>query len=196
MGMTATQIQLKNYDDLRGMPDDGKRYELIHGEIVLSPSPTAKHQRVLGRLFNRMSALVDANAQGEAFVAPFDVKFSPYNVVQPDILFISKGSRNALAENSLNGSPPLVVEILSPSNRMQDLVQKAAIYAPNEVLEYWVADPETETIMVYELKEGQYVPIEAKSGFAKSIVLSGFDVRLRDVFSEPEWMKTDEPSAK
>ncbi len=201
MALTATRpqlahLELKTYDDLLAIPEDGNRYELILGEIAMSPSPNKKHQRALSRLNNRTSAFVEQHQLGEVFFAPFDVKFSPYSVVEPDLFYISREKRFTLGDNFVDGAPDMVVEVLSPSNRMQDLVKKAALYAQYGVAEYWVVDPESQTVAVHQWKDGQYVALKPKKGIARSIVLKGFEVSIQEIFAEPEWMKPVELEAE
>lgn len=201
MALTATtpqviELQLKTYDDLRAIPEDGNRYELIFGEVVMSPSPKKKHQRALSRLNERMSSFVQERKLGEVFFAPFDVKFSPYSVVEPDLLYVSREKRKSLGDDFVDGAPDIVVEVLSPSNRMQDLVKKAALYAMNRVSEYWVLDPDSESITVHQWKDGQYVALKSRKGIARSIVLAGFQVSNREIFAEPDWMKTSDSEAE
>ena len=189
MALTATRpqlahLELKTYDDLLAIPEDGNRYELILGEIAMSPSPNKKHQRALSRLNNRTSAFVEQHQLGEVFFAPFDVKFSPYSVVEPDLFYISREKRFTLGDNFVDGAPDMVVEVLSPSNRMQDLVKKAALYAQYGVAEYWVVDPESQTVAVHQWKDGQYVALKPKKGIARSIVLKGFEVSIQEIFAE------------
>ena len=201
MALTATRpqlahLELKTYDDLLAIPEDGNRYELILGEIAMSPSPNKKHKRALSRLNNRTSAFVEQHQLGEVFFAPFDVKFSPYSVVEPDLFYISREKRFTLGDNFVDGAPDMVVEVLSPSNRMQDLVKKAALYAQYGVAEYWVVDPESQTVAVHQWKDGQYVALKPKKGIARSIVLKGFEVSIQEIFAEPEWMKPVELEAE
>jgi hypothetical protein len=96
MALTATQsppviaLQARTYEDLLALPDDGHRYELIFGEIVMSPSPKTKHQRALGNLFGQIDRFTREHSLGDVFFAPLDVKLSPYDAVQPDLFFVCR----------------------------------------------------------------------------------------------------------
>jgi Uma2 family endonuclease len=182
------KLELKTYDDLLAIPDDGNRYELIFGEIFMSPSPATKHQFVLGELNERFRDHVLKKALGVVFFAPVDVKFSMYSVVEPDLIVVSRERVEIVTEKNVDGVPDVVVEILSPSNRMQDLVRKAALYAQYGVPEYWIVDPETDRITVNQLREGQYSPLPIRGGIARSTVLPGLKIRVSDIFTIPEWM--------
>jgi Uma2 family endonuclease len=190
MVMTATTTDLRplTYDDLAAMPDDGKRYELINGELYELTGPNTKHQRAILRLSWSLGHFVNERKLGEVFVAPFDVYFTPHNTVQPDIIFVSRERRRIIRADKIEGAPDLLMEILSPSNRIHDVVTKAALYATFGVPEYWLVDPERDTIAVQTLRDGIYVPVESTDGIARSLALPGFEVNPTDVFAEPEWM--------
>jgi len=180
------KLELKSYDDLLVMPDDGNRYELIFGEIVMSPAPATKHQFVLGELYANFRDQVAKKLLGVVLFAPVDVKFSQFSVVEPDLIVVKGNRARIVTEKNVDGVPDLVVEILSPSNRAQDLVRKAALYTQYGVPEYWIVDPETDRITVNVLREGQYAPLRNRGGFARSEVLAGFKVRVKDMFTPSE----------
>lgn len=182
MALPVPLLQLKTYDDLRALPDDGQRYELINGEMLMSPSPKLRRQlasRRLARLFEDCLMKVGG---GVVVGAPFDVRLSETSVVQPDVLVVLAGRLPALTEDFMDGAPDLVVEVLSPSNRGRDLVQKAALYPDHGVAEYWVVDPEGGQIVVNVLTNGRYAPQPVENGTIHSVVLPGLIVALADVF--------------
>src|ERR1700687_3662777 len=104
-----------NYDDLCLLPNDGKRYEIIDGELFVSPSPNVLHQLVVTQLTFFLAHFLKDHPLGRVFVAPLDVLFSHFDVVEPDILYISKARSAILTKQNVQGSPDLVVEVLSPS---------------------------------------------------------------------------------
>ena len=109
------------YDDFLLFPDDGKRHEIIDGEHYVTPSPNTRHQELVGRLHLAIgNFLRDQTALGRVFLAPFDVVFSSYDVVEPDLLFIAGDQIDILTKQNVQGSPALVVEILSPGTRKTD----------------------------------------------------------------------------
>jgi len=185
---TELKLELKTYDDLLAMPDDGNRYELIFGEIVISPSPATKHQYVLGELYVRFRNHILKKELGVVFFAPVDVKFSMHNVVEPDLIVVNRERVQIVTEKSVDGVPDVVVEILSPSNRTQDLMKKAVLYADYGVPEYWIVDPVTDDISVNVLIAGQYERQSNRGGIARSEVLPGLKVRVAEIFTMPEWM--------
>jgi Uma2 family endonuclease len=146
------------YEDLRKMPDDGKRYELIDGEVFMTPAPRTRHQRTVGRLHVALVEFVRERDVGEVFLAPFDVVFGERTAVQPDLLFIRKGRLSIVTEMNVQGAPDLVIEVLSPSNAAFDRETKLQVYARAGVPELWYVDPDVRSIEVLELgADGRYV---------------------------------------
>ena len=149
--MSRSQLNTLTYEDYARTPDD-ERWELLNGELVETPSRNTAHQRVTGNLFFHMLTFVKATGLGRVFVAPFDVILSPHNVVQPDILFIADNQRSILTAANVKGSPALVIEVSSPSTYARDRAVKRNIYAEHGVREYWLADPDTNTVSVMVLE--------------------------------------------
>src|SRR6478672_9953454 len=132
------------YDDLRQMPDDRNRYEIINGVLFVSPSPNRAHQQLSVRLFRLLDAFAVRHGCGEVYYAPVDVRLTPFSVVEPDLLFIRTERLAIYTEKGVvEGAPDLVVEIVSPSTTRIDAVDKAALYASASVPEYWLLNPET-----------------------------------------------------
>lgn len=142
------------YADLEQLPDDGLRYELIDGTLLVSPSPRLVHQRMVGHLYLR---LVDACTEGmEVLLAPFDVVLSQNTVIEPDLLVTRTAD---LTDMNLPGPPLLAVEVLSPSTRLIDLNLKKAKLEQAGCPSYWVVDPEQPRLLAWELREGAYVEV-------------------------------------
>ncbi len=161
---------LMTADEYFKMPDDGFRYELIHGVLVMTPSPTFLHQRALSDLFSVLHDHTNRNDLGVVVVAPLDAKLGDLIVYQPDILFFNKAK--ALArEDRVDVVPDLVVEILSPGTALKDLNVKRADYEAAGIQEYWVADTEARSFRFFVLKEGRYV--EQAPDVFESHVLKG-----------------------
>ncbi len=178
------------YDDLAALPDDGTRYELINGELFELTGPNTKHQRSSVRLSSGLDQFVAPRKLGEVFTAPYDVCLSPHNTVQPDIIYVSRERRNIVGDDKIEGVPDLLMEVLSPSNRRHDVFTKAVLYATFGVPEYWLVDPEGDSILVQIWRDGVYVPNTSKDGIARSIVLPGFEVDPTVLFAAPSWMQT------
>jgi len=154
-GMATATTRL-SYDDLRKIPPDRNRYELIEGELFVSAAPNTEHQRKTGQLFRRLSDHVEHHALGEVFIAPFDVVLHPGTVVEPDVLFVSKARQSIIKPECIEGAPDLVVEVLSDSSRTIDRFVKRDRYAEFGVPEYWLLDPFEPRIEVLRLEAGKY----------------------------------------
>ncbi len=143
------------YEDLRHTPDDGKRYEVLEGDLIVSPSPKVKHQRIAYKLSLFLGA-AEAAGTGMALPAPMDVVLSERDVVEPDLLFIAKDRLGIMTADNVRGAPDLVVEVISEGSRHRDVITKRHIYERHGVRFYWLVDPEEETVRVFELKDGAY----------------------------------------
>ena len=137
------------YEDLASFPDDGLRREIIGGELYVSPSPALPHQVVIGNLYFLIRSYLVSQPVGRVLLTPLDVVLSGFDVVVPDLLFVSHARRALLTKKGIAGSPDLAVEVLSPSSRRTDEITKRRLYERFDVLEYWVIDPELETLKVY-----------------------------------------------
>lgn len=151
----AGRIQL-TYDDYVSLPADGRRYEILDGELAVTPAPTTKHQMVSRNLEWVLHGHAREMGSGTVLDAPIDVILSPVTVVQPDLLFVRSGREAIVKERGIEGAPDLIVEILSPSSMRQDRVVKAALYARSGVAHYWIVDPEARTVELYEIEAEAY----------------------------------------
>ncbi len=180
--MKQANIKL-TYHDYVQLPDD-KRYELVEGELFLVPAPRLYHQRILGKLWTSLYSHAEANQLGEVFLAPCDVLFSEATVVQPDLLFVSCERKGILTDANIQGSPDLVVEILSPSTGQRDLGLKRNLYARYGVREYWIVDPDAKTIEVLSLTETGYRTdaVVPWTGTLNSPLFPALDLALTHIF--------------
>ena len=183
MASTATEKRKFTYEDYLKTPDD-ERYELIGGELLMTPSPITNHQRISRKIEFLLEKFVTENELGEIFYAPYDVYFDDENVVQPDILFISKDRLNIIGDKNLQGAPDLVIEILSESNAYRDLIQKKKLYARFGVKEYWIVVPEEKTIDIHILKDKTYQLYKTLGEYdtLESQILKGFKMELKAIF--------------
>ena len=166
-------------------PDD-KRYQLLDGEMILAPSPTSRHQSILLRLVIPLEQFIATNGLGRVWVAPLDVVLSNTDVAQPDILFVSHTRGEIITEANIQGAPDLVVEILSPSTAQYDRGYKQLLYGRHGVQEYWMVDPDAETVEVLSLGEEG---IESQDSYQRgqtlsSPLLEGLSIDLELIFSQ------------
>ena len=177
------------YEDFVHFPDDGKRHELIDGEHYVTPSPNTKHQRIAWNLTVELGSYLKHHPTGEAFAAPFDVVFSDLDVVEPDLFYISHERSGVVTDTHVRGAPDLVVEILSPGTRKTDEVKKRKLYERSGVREYWIVDPELDTIKLYRQVAGAFAraaELSVENGDALTTpLLPDWSVALAHVFAEP-----------
>lgn len=181
---TPRRVML-TYEDYCRMPS-GNRYELVEGDIRMTPSPSVFHQRISRRIEKVLLEWVERHGLGEVLHAPIDVVLSEHNVVQPDILYVARERLGIIKEANIQGAPDLVVEILSPSNAEWDRVTKRRVYARFGVREFWIVDPEGRNIEVCvfrdcELKTFQVYPPGTR---LSSPLLNDFTLDVAEVFRE------------
>lgn len=146
--------------DLLDRPDDGHRYELLDGVLIVTPAPSLRHQQAVLRL----AAVLDTARPPELTVlmAPFDVTLSEDTVVQPDVLVFD---RKQVTARDLPGAPLLAIEVLSPSTLRFDLHLKRSRYEAAGTAAYWVVDPgEPPALTAWELRAGAYLQVASVSG--------------------------------
>jgi Uma2 family endonuclease len=183
--MTATTTRRYAYADLQHTPDDGNRYEIIGGELIVSAAPLVLHQRFLYLLARRFGDHVDRRRLGRVYFAPIDVKFSTNDVVEPDLIFIRRDRLSIVEAAYVNGPPDALLEVLSASTRGQDLGRKFTLYESEGVPEYWIADPDVPELMLFVLgADGKYERIHPEGGVLRSRVLPEFAIDLNDLYSE------------
>ena len=173
------------YDDYAAI-DDGKRYELIEGELVLNPAPATKHQAILMALATELYNHVRSHDAGYVYVSPSDVVLSPENVLQPDIFYVSNEREAIITEKNVQGAPDLAVEILSDSSRRRDENSKRRLYERFGVTEYWLLDPIADSLRICRRREQQLVLVAelfAENGDTLTTpLLPGFAMPLTRVF--------------
>lgn len=183
---TTVQIEKKKtytYKDYERLPE-GAPYQLIGGELVMTPSPVPNHQILIGKIFLKLNKFVEENNLGIIIFAPIDVYLSETDTYQPDIIFISKDRLNIIGEKKVEGSPDLVIEILSPATAYYDLRIKKDIYEQSGVREYWIVDPIQKTIEIFVNKNGRFELISTAKGEGevKSELLKGLSIALKEIF--------------
>lgn len=171
------------YEDYLHLPED-KRYELIDGEVHMVPAPVPYHQDVSRKLVVRLNEFVEKYNLGRIYYAPCDVVLSEIDVVQPDIIFISKKRLNIITDDNIQGAPDLIIEITSSSSEYRDKVIKRKLYSKYGVKEYWLIDPGKKEIEVMILRESglETVRIYQKGDILESSILKRLKINLDEVF--------------
>ena len=184
--MTSVISKL-TYDEFQTLPRDGsKRFELIEGEDFMTASPNTKHQRAVAKLLRLIADFAEKHDFGEVFVAPYDIVFSKWTALEPDLLFIRKERRSIITDANVQGAPDLVIEILSPSNKEYDRETKMRAYQSAGVPEIWYFDPADDSAEVLNLgADGRYVVTAKLSGNAPIVskALPGLSLTLDQVFA-------------
>jgi Uma2 family endonuclease len=185
---TYDPAQKLTYDDLLLLPDDGKRHELIDGEHYVTPSPNTRHQRISLRLALIIGSWLETHPVGQLFYAPLDIVFTRFDVVEPDLLYMSNArASEILTEKHVTGAPEIVIEIASRGTRRRDESIKKRLYERSGVAEYWVVDPERDVVRVYTRGEGRFARARELSAEAGDVLttplLPGLEVPLARVFA-------------
>jgi Uma2 family endonuclease len=178
------------YEDLLLLyADDGRRHEIIDGEHYVTPSPTTRHQVLVGRLhFEVELFLREHPGMGRVFLAPLDVLFSKWDVVEPDLLFVAQDQDDIVTTKNVQGPPALVVEVLSPGTRRTDEQVKRRLFARGGVREYWLVDPKLDLVKVFRRQDDGGFPRIAELTRESHDVLTtpllpGLTIQLDALFS-------------
>ncbi len=171
------------YDDLFALPDDGKRYEIIEGELYELPPVGYIHAFVVMKLITQLIPRAKS-AGAEMLTAPLDVFFEGADPVQPDILVILEDGKARFAKRGVEGPPDLLIEVISPFNRVHDVFTKRALYARSGVREYWIVDPDSRTLEILTLDRDAFHLTVAAAGSEMPVspLLGQRSVAVGDLF--------------
>ncbi len=184
--MSKLQAPIKfTYEDYKSLTEsETKRYELLGGDLVMTPSPTWQHQKILLKLAAHLQKFVEVKKIGSIALAPLDVVLGE-DVAQPDIFYISKERTSIIQDEEVRGAPDVVIEILSASTAKRDRTYKRTLYARHGVQEYWLVDPASGTVEILALRDQGFVRsgLYEQDQMLKSIQLAGFEVSVSEIFS-------------
>jgi Uma2 family endonuclease len=152
----SKNLSMISYEDYCLIPNDGKRHEIIDGALFMNPAPNSYHQLIIGRIYSQFDAAIGEMSLGYVFFAPIDVRLDEFNIVQPDLVVVLNDRKPILTKQNIQGVPSLIVEILSPSNSHYDRQIKKKLYERAQVAEFWIVDPDSESIEVYRLVNQKY----------------------------------------
>lgn len=170
------------YDDYAEIPSDGQIWQIVDGEVYVTPAPSPFHQRASKRLQRQLEAHFEETGCGEVFDAPIDLILSQHDVMQPDLVVVTDPA--SVTRRGIEAPPPLVVEVLSPSSVRLDREVKARRLAGFGVPHYWVLDPEARTLECFQLRDGVYVLAASGAGDDAVAVpdLDGLSVDLQAIW--------------
>lgn len=174
----AARKRLWTFDEMVAeLPESNLPVELWDGELIMSPTPNPSHQTIVFNLASLLKAFAEPKKLGRVYLSPLDVILTARRVVQPDVFYIAK-SRLNLVTDRVRCAPDLAVEVVSPGSWKRDRVEKKGLYEQHGVREYWIIDPEAQTIEVFALERGAY-KLFSKADLgetAASKLLSGFEL--------------------
>lgn len=172
------------YEDYLGFPNDGNRHEILEGEHTMTPAPSPEHQFVVGSFLYFFRLQVRS---GIAYAAPIDVLLSPTTIVQPDVCYVGEEKLSRVTRRGIEGSPDIVIEILSPSTSQLDEVTKRHLYAKHGVGEYWIVDTDRRSVRVCVWSEAGFRPeadlVIAGAELLRSPLAAEFEVRVEELFA-------------
>lgn len=178
-----TQGQWKEQDYF-SLPDSMRIVELVDGELIVAPPPSIKHQRVVRILAHTLDSYVQKNQLGEVFFAPIAVRLRKRRIREPDVLFIASANADRIKDTHIEGPPDWVAEVISPGSRHTDEVDKLEEYEEAGVGEYWLLDPEAESVRVYVRVNNSFtlIRIYSEDQSIQSATIGGFKVLASDLF--------------
>jgi len=144
------------YDDYAALHDDGNRYEIVNGVLIMTPAPSPEHQDIVGEIFSALRTHIKLAGLGRVFTGPLDVDLGPKNVYQPDLVVVLNTHLDRVAEKKIIGAPDLVVEVASPSTAAYDRLTKYEKYAHAGIREYWMVKPKSRSVEVLVLEGREY----------------------------------------
>jgi Uma2 family endonuclease len=186
MSISRLAPQPLTAEDYRHLPDGPPFYQLIQGDLEMSPSPNSAHQIIHSNISRILFRHLEKSAAGRVLSAPFDIYLDDLNVYQPDLVFISNPrKKKIIAEQGIEGAPDLVIEILSPRTARFDREVKRRVYARTGVRELWLVDPAAEQVELYDFTTNAEVPAGTFSKRQKftSRVLPKLAVSVSEIFS-------------
>jgi Uma2 family endonuclease len=174
------------YEDYVELPDDGRRYEILDGELDVSPAPIPRHQVALQNLHLIIGRYVKERKLGVVFISPIDLILAPTTVVQPDLLFIPAGREAIITRRAIEAPPELVVEVLSTWTARKDRTTKAKLYARYGVGSYWIVDAAARTLEIFERIDGEFrlAATHGDDAVVTSPLFPGLEIRLADVWPD------------
>ena len=160
------------YADLLRLPEDGLRHELVDGAHVVTPSPVPRHQRICAQLLVFLGQHLLTHPTGTLYTGPMDVILGDGDVVAPDLVYVSSERAHIVGSKNLHGAPDLVVEVLSPVTKRRDVGIKRDLYERAGVREYWVVDPETQTLATHRRVDDRFGPPVFRSAASGAVCTS------------------------
>jgi len=173
------------YEDYCRLPNNGWKYEVIEGELYMSPAPRPIHQYCIVNLSTALKIFGKKHKAGNVLIAPLDVRLpGKADPVQPDVVFVLKNNLKIVKDDYIVGVPDFIAEVLSPGNWLLDRGKKFEVYAKAGIKEYWIIDPRVQTVEQFVLRKKVYelVGKYGEGETTSSEVIKGFRIRVDEVF--------------
>ena len=179
------RISVKDFSKMQFDDTDDFQYEIINGEMIRKSAPSPIHQEVLKNLLYIIETYNRLQKKGRLFCAPIDVFLDDYNKLQPDLVFISE-KKKSITNDGILGVPDLVIEIISPTSVIRDRIEKKNVFERFAIPEFWLVDPQYESIEIYTLKDNRYELFSAATtmeGGLNQSLFEGLSISFNDVFA-------------
>lgn len=160
----AIERVVLTYKDYMAMPDDGRRYEILDGEVAVTATPVTLHQIIVGNLYWVLRGHVHGRRLGQVYLSPITVILANTMVVEPDLVYVDTERAGQVTDRGIRGAPTLAIEVLSPSTATSDRGPKFQLYARYGVPYYWIADTDARVLEGYELTTGGYRLVDRRQG--------------------------------
>jgi Uma2 family endonuclease len=170
--METTLKKKATKQDYMNLPE-GAPYQLINGELIMSPAPKFNHQNIILEISFLIKNFLNNNHIGVLVISPMDVHFDEENIFQPDILFISKENKNCRIEDWVYGPPDLIIEVLSEFNSYFDTKKKFRVYENYGVKEYFIVDPNDKEVHAFKNENNQFKEVYKEVAMIRSEILQG-----------------------
>lgn len=168
--------------DYQSLPDGPPWVQLVDGQFYVSESPSSFHQEIVVKLCAMFWTWTKRTRSGHVRVAPLDVYLSNHDVVQPDLLYVSRQRQGIIQANGVHGAPDLAIEIISPSSVSLDKIKKRDLYARSGVRELWIVDPDLRVFEIHRLADGEPIQIRREGDRIVSAVLPDLEIEVSSIF--------------
>lgn len=180
--MLSEKVQLLTAEDYCALPDNGPRYQLVQGELIMAPAPNRFHQDISLSLTLLLGKHTKLHRLGKLYVAPIDVYLDEHNVFQPDLVYIANDRAEILTDRGIDGSPTLIIEILSPSTATLDQTRKRQVYRSTGVPEMWIIDPDEKTLTVHDLAKNEKRAVLTIDDTFEPALFPGLRIQIAKLF--------------
>src|SRR5262245_13946747 len=182
MSSEAKRTVKLGYKEYCAIPEDGKRHEIINGEHFVNPAPDTYHQTLSRRIQFQLYSQIELTGLGQVFDAPCDALLSEHDIVQPDLIIVLHNRGGIITRANIQGTPDLVVEILSPSTSANDRHLKKELYCRCKIAEYWIVDPVDHEVQQFVLRDEEYASLGRHTERVELQSVPGVSVNLSEVW--------------